>query len=65
MGKPEQEAEVRKLIDAAEKLGRLMVADMADHASAIYRQHGDEHGAKVLTDFGRMVREDKDPAPVH
>lgn len=62
MGIPEQEVQVRKLIDAAEKLGREMVADMADQAALIHRQHGDEHGATVLADFGKMVRDDKEPA---
>ena len=65
MGTPAQEAAARNLICSAEKLGREMVADMADHAATIYRQHGDEDGANVLEDFGKMVREDKEPAPVH
>lgn len=62
---PAQEAAVRTMIEAAEKLGREMVADMADQAALIYRQHGDEHGATVLVDFGNMVRDDKEPAPVN
>ena len=62
---PAKEAEIRNIINAAEKLGRLMVSEMADHAATIHRRHGDEHGATVLTDFANMVREDKEPAPVN
>lgn len=65
MAQAAKDIEVQKLICAAETLGRLMVADMANHAAEVFRRHGDEHGAKVLSDFGDMVREDREPAPAH